>query len=210
MRLEINMEEFVSITKKYFKDEDIQVIMEIGSLDGKDSIYFKNCFPNSKVYCIEGLPENYEKYLRHQTTVTPINAVIADYDGQIIYHKKNVNGIHGIFNRGDQYGNDKLDLKCMTVQTLCKKHKIQSIDLIKIDVEGATYEVLNGMGDMINNIKIMHIETESYPFFEFQKLDKEVFNFLINKNFTMIDKTSVDINKQKQHDSVWINNKFLP
>jgi FkbM family methyltransferase len=209
MRLEINMQQFVDITKKYFKDDEIKNIMEIGSLHGKDSLFFKTCFPNSNVYCIEGLPDNYEKYLKNLSEIIPINIVVADYDGKIEYYKKNINGLHGIRNRGNEYGSEILLLKCKTIKTICDDYNIPNIDLVKIDVEGATYEILFSMSDIINNIKIMHIETESYPFFENQKLHKDVVNFLTKKGFSMVDMTSVTINGQQQHDSVWINNNFL-
>jgi FkbM family methyltransferase len=183
--------------------------MEIGSLDGADSLLFKNHYPKANVFCIEGLPDNYNQYLKDLTNITPINAVIADYNGIIKYHYKNINGIHGILDRGQEYGSKVLELPCYTIKTICENYKINSIDIVKIDVEGATYEILNSMGNILKTIKIMHIETESYPFFNNQKLHDTVSNFLIEKGFTMIDMSSVNIAGGLQHDSVWINNNFL-
>ncbi len=65
------------------------------------------------------------------------------------------------------------------------------------------------MGNIIDNIKIMHIETESFEFFKGQKLHNIVSNFLLNKGFTMLELSTVVIESGEQHDSVWINNKFL-
>ena len=208
-RNQINMEEFISLVKKYIPDHEIKNIVEIGSLDGEDSIFFKSHYPQSNVFCIEGLPDNYNQYLKDLNIVTPINAVIANYDGHIKYHKKNINGIHGILDRGQQYGSEVLDLPCYTMKTICKNYKIDSMDLIKIDVEGATYEILESMSDFIKTIKIMHIETESYEFFKGQKLHNVVSDFLLSLGFTMIDKTDALISGGYQHDSVWLNNKFI-
>ena len=169
-RIQIDMDSFISTSKKYFNKEDIVNIMEIGSLDGNDSLFFKSEYPNANVYCIEGLPENYNEFLKDLKNITTINAVIADYDGTIDFHKKNINGIHGIFDRGSQYGIEKLKLKCYTMKTICKMYNISSLDLVKIDVEGATYEILKSMDDIIDTIKIMHIETEMHEFFKNQKL----------------------------------------
>ena len=81
--------------------------------------------------------------------------------------------------------------------------------MVKIDVEGATYQVLHGFGEMLKETKIMHIETETYPFFQGQKLHDEVVKFLLDNNFTMIDLGGVNIiGDNKQYDSVWINNKY--
>jgi FkbM family methyltransferase len=203
------MPSFIELSKQYFDVKEIKNIMEIGSLNGADSLFFKSCYPEANVFCIEGLPDNYNKYLKDLTEITPINVVVADYDGTIKYHYKNINGIHGILDRGQEYGTNTLDLQCYTINTICDKYKIESIDLVKIDVEGATYEILKSMGDMLNTIKIMHIETESYPFFAKQKLHHEVHDYLISKGFTMIDMTSATIANGNQHDSVWVNNNYL-
>jgi FkbM family methyltransferase len=208
-KIQINMESFMTLSKEYFHKDDIKNIMEIGSLDGVDSLLFKNHYPEANVFCIEGLPDNYNQYLKDLTNITPINAVIADYDGIIKYHYKNINGIHGILDRGQEYGSKVLELPCYTIKTICENYKINSIDIVKIDVEGATYEILNSMGDILKTIKIMHIETESYPFFNNQKLHDTVSDFLIEKGFTMIDMSSVNIAGGLQHDSVWINKNFL-
>ena len=37
--------------------------MEIGALHGNDSIYFKNNYPNSNIYTIEGSKEVFNTYL---------------------------------------------------------------------------------------------------------------------------------------------------
>jgi FkbM family methyltransferase len=208
-RVEINMSSFMSLSKQYFVDKEIKNVMEIGSLNGNDSLLFKNHYPYANVFCIEGLPDNFNQYLKDLTNITPINAVIADYDGTIQYHYKNINGIHGILDRGQEYGSKVLELQCYTIKTICENYNIDSIDLVKIDVEGATYEILDSMGDMIKTIKIMHIETESYPFFKNQKLHDVVSDYLTKKGFTMVDMTSAMIDKGYQHDSVWVNNNFL-
>jgi len=210
MRLEISQKEFVSLINDRFKHNEIKNIMEIGALDGKDSMFYKSEYPNANVYTIEGLYENYIKFIKDNKNVVGINVVITDYDGYVDYHKKNINGIHSIFNRGDEYGTEIIkSVDCKTFNTLCNEYDIDNIDFIKIDVEGASYEVIKGMGDRIKDIKMMHIETESYPFFKNQKLHSDVCELLEENNYQMIDMTSVNISNGKQHDSVWLNKKFL-
>ena len=206
---DINMSEFVDLVKSHVSD--INIIFEIGSLDANDSLFFKEQFPNADVYAIEGLSENYEKYMKNLTTITPINMVITDYDGTINYYKKNINGLHGIRNRGNEYGNTVLEgVTCKRMDTLCGELGITKIDMVKIDVEGATQEILTGFGELLKTIKIMHIETESYQFFEGQILHEEVVSYLTDKGFTMVKLSSVDItNNGKQHDSVWVNNTHI-
>jgi FkbM family methyltransferase len=210
MNIDINMDEFVDLTREYTDTTKINTIFEIGSLDAKDSLFFKGEFPDANVYAIEGLTENYDMYMKHLTNINPINIVISNFDGTISYHKKDINGLHGILNRGDLYGKTVIEgLPCKRIDTICTELGLTSIDMVKIDVEGATQQILESMGNIIETIKIMHIETESYPFFKGQVLHDDVCNYLISKDFTMVRLSEVDITSNgKQHDSVWVNNRF--
>lgn len=40
MKIDINMEEFMNYSKKFFDSSDIKNIMEIGSLNGNDSLAY--------------------------------------------------------------------------------------------------------------------------------------------------------------------------
>jgi len=98
----------------------------------------------------------------------------------------------------------------MTLKKFAELNSLSTIDAIKIDVEGATFDVLNSMGsDLLNGIKVMHIETEDYPFFSNQKLKKDVAEIL-NNNFTLILQSSYNPQAEgKQYDEIWVNNAVV-
>jgi FkbM family methyltransferase len=188
---------------------NIEYIVEVGSLDGNDSLFFKEVFPSANVYAIEGLPDNYNKFLKNKTTIKTYNLVITDHIGETDYYIKNINGIHGIYDRGIEYGDQKIKLPCITLDKFCEENNIPKIDVLKIDVEGATYDVLMGMTNILPNVSIMHIETETHEFFKNQKLHNEVENFLINSGFELLYTLKTEITPQKyQCDTIWINQKI--
>jgi FkbM family methyltransferase len=207
----ITMPSFVSKVKQLISDEkEIRTIVEIGSLDAQDSQYFKKIFPEARVIAIEALPENFEKYLKPMNNIETINAVVSHIDGEVTFYKKEINGIHSIYNRGDEYGNVELKLPSYRFETLANKYNINKVDMLKLDVEGATFEVLESMGSLLPTVKIMHIETESYPFFKGQKLHSEVVRFLEQKGFSLVELTSFPIQPGKlQYDSIWINENYF-
>lgn len=215
--LDIGWKLFVDqIVPMYFNDTYTPLtFMEIGSLNGADTVYFKDKYTNSVCHCIEGLPDNYNKYLVHINTpdINCYNTCISASNGTIEFHQKNglESGIHGIYNRGDRYGTNKLIVPTVTLDTLCSTNGIDSIDIVKIDVEGATYDILNSSKDgILNQIKMLHIETEDYPFFAGQKLDKDCEQILTDKGFVCICKTGYNPTTDgKQYDSVWINSNLL-
>jgi FkbM family methyltransferase len=212
--------------KNFFVDKFLKSILlpnetynfiEIGALDGDDSYYFSKKFPKSNIYCIEGSTEVYKSILSKKNYDFKIfNTCIFNYNGKVSYHLKKTkneglfSGIHGVYNRGNIYGIEVETVECKTLDKFCEEENLLYIDVAKIDVEGATFDILNNM-DMLSKIKIMHIETEDYPFFENQKLDKEVCKLLNDKNFKCLFKTgfSPEYHNGKQYDSVWINLDFF-
>jgi FkbM family methyltransferase len=208
-RTSISMEDFIASIKLYIDTSESLTIIDAGSLNGNDAEILQKAFPNSKAYAIEGLTDNYEAYIKDKTTITGIHRVVASYDGEIIFHQKESNGIHGIYDRGQEYGTHTNTYRCSTMKTIMEEFYIPIIDIIKIDLEGATYDALISLGSNINNIKIMHIETETHSFFKGQRLHNDVCSYLHDNNFHLVDITFVEISKDcYQSDSVWVNKKF--
>lgn len=205
----ISMKEFVQIVKNHFTDKQIYTIVEVGALDGKDSVYFKVFFPNAHVIAFEGLKENWE--FHKPNDVLWLNSVIAAHDGEITYHVKYFNkemstGIHGIYDRGQKYGTEIRVVPCYRLDSLVKI----PIDMMKIDVEGASWDILEGMGNLLNTLKILHIETETEEFFIGQKmLHDDVCKYLKDRGFKCLKLAAAKIESGIQYDSVWINEKYL-
>ena len=202
----------------FFTDINSQIVfIEVGSLHGKDTIDVKTKYKNSICHCIEGLKPNFDKYLynfEEKYGIKSHNVCISSYDGKITFYEKNTleSGIHGIYNRGDKYGTKKHIYDCVKFSTFCNNNKINTIDIMKIDIEGATYDILYDMSstNILKGVKLLHIETESYPYFEGQKLDKDCNDILLSNNFQCIMKSGYFPTKEgQQFDSVWINKTYL-
>lgn len=206
MQISIGMEEFKSLADCYYPFP--RIILDIGSMDGKDATEFATWYPSSRVIAIEGLQSNYDTYIKPNPKIEGIHAVIYNYDGLIDYHEKKINGIHGVFDRGAIYGTRVHNkVPCTRLDTLFDLHGISTPDMIKLDVEGATMEALQSMGKYLEKVKIMHIETEDYPFFKHQTLHKEVCKFLFENGFHPVKMTNAVIGKQgHQFDSIWVHN----
>jgi len=205
--VDVHITEFINFV--HLIHPSAMTFLEIGSMDGGDCVLFKRSFPDSEVYAIEALPENYEN-IKKIKYINSIQAVISSQDENIKFHKKDINGLHGIYDRGSIYGTQVIDMPCFTLERILKENGIEKIDVMKIDVEGATFDVLKGMGNRLNEVKIMHIETESYPFFEGQKLHKDVEELLLNEGFELVQMSQVKINENGfQHDSVWVSSGLV-
>lgn len=208
----ICVEDFCNIVLKYISMSDIRVVFDIGSKDGKDAVIMHNRLEPKKTFVIEAYDKEYKLYSDVKNNeIVWINQLIYNYNGESKFYPKEIgSGIHSIRNRGDEYGKKCLTLPCKRMDTLCIELGIEYIDVAKIDVEGCTYECLESFGNMLQNIKVMHIETESIQFFEGQYLHSDVCKLLL-KQFKIVKISESIISKILngfQYDSIWINRKI--
>ena len=86
-----------------------------------------------------------------------------------------------------------------------EKNHIDHIDFCKIDVEGATYEVLESFGNKLHLVYAIQLEAEHIKEYKEERLWPEIKEYLENKGFTMV----LFERHITQSDSFWIQNKYL-
>ena len=106
----------------------------------------------------------------------------------------------------------KYKVKTMTLDNFVKRKKINSIDILKIDIEGSEYELLKGAKNTLkrNKIKIILVEIIDKKN-SYKKKEKKIINLL--KNFALIKKANIWsislFSNIKGGDYLFINNKYL-
>ena len=106
----------------------------------------------------------------------------------------------------------KYKVKTITLDNFVKKKKINSIDILKIDIEGSEYELLKGAKNTLkrNKIKIILVEIIDKKN-SYKKKEKKIINLL--KNFALIKKANIWsislFSNIKGGDYLFINNKYL-
>ena len=93
-----------------------------------------------------------------------------------------------------------------TLHSFCQEHKIQLIDYIHIDVQGAELMVLNGASAYISRIKMIWMEVENIPLYKDQPLKTEVELYMLRNGFTKIKDTVNHISG----DQLWVNLRYFP
>lgn len=71
-----------------------------------------------------------------------------------------------------------IDVECSTYFALHMQGIAPQPDLIKVDVQGAEYEVLEGFGNLLRDCLAIELEAQTYPLYEGQKLLSELTTFL--------------------------------
>jgi FkbM family methyltransferase len=186
MRAEIN--QCTTILKQYFTPTSV---IEIGSRDGHDAhdicqffnIDPKNCTiveAHPELYKI--ICETYPQYTVHNYAASNANGTV-EFRAGIVGHEANVGVSSLMIHKSYKHNHEKVQVEMRRMDSTPLHY-----DLLKLDVEGHAYEVLEGFGNQLHNIKAIAVETEEIEIWEGQKTHNQIQEFLESKGFKLVDK----------------------
>jgi FkbM family methyltransferase len=191
-----DLEQLTSMIASYFTPN---AFLEVGSRDGLDTKYVCKYWNlnHENAFIIEANIFCYQKIASdmviggNKPYAKVLYGAASNYDGEVKFNcvtsdNQELVGISSIKKSKVVNLNYKQNIvPCFKIDKIVKEN---NIDLIKIDVEGHGFEVLQGLSDAIDNVKAIQIETESIELFENQTLDDQIHNFMLNKGFELINK----------------------
>jgi FkbM family methyltransferase len=193
-------------------------ILEIGSRDGKDADELRSYFDvnSENIWIVEPNPAQQSNIINSYPNINLIKNPIFNEEKTSTFYAVDtsdqiLNGTSSLLNRIDNlYKNintNKIEIETITGSKLLSIIG-KEIDLCKIDVEGATYEVLESFMDDLPKIKSIHIECEHRPVWVNQKLYNDVSDFLLKNNYIQIYFSYCN-NHDLQSDSIWVLKNFI-
>ncbi len=208
-----SMSEFCSMLEK-FSIIIPKNVFEIGANFGQDAEYLRKRLnlDKSDIYIFEPHPQIIEETKK----IYGFNCyalAISNKNGKMNFNAinldKNTNsGISSLrehkFNKNQDYY--KIEVEVMRMDSFIENNNITSIDFLKIDVEGATYEVLMGFGSKLKIIKAIHLEAENTEVWKGQYLFKDIYKLLTENDFELV---SFELKDSIQSDSFWIRKNLL-
>ena len=136
-------------------------IVDVGANIGMVSIFYANRYPNARIVAVEAEPSNFEILLqnvKHYSNILPFHAALWDRDGQVSLIAPGGNEDTAFKVGFAVHAGEGVPVRAITVRTLMKEAGISSIDLLKIDIEGAEKEVFETASDWIDNVRCLAIE----------------------------------------------------
>jgi len=135
----------------FMKIKPGDTVVDIGANMGIFSIYASLNSKNGKVYSYEALREHFERMqknveINNFKNIKTENFAIAGKKGKKrLFINKNCSGGHSlVFDRDSE---ESLIVDCITLRDIFDRNKIEKIDFLKIDCEGAEYEILYSIPD---------------------------------------------------------------
>ena len=144
------------------ESSNASVIIDARAHIGISSIYFAKKYPGAKVFAIEPEQENYDlllKNINRYKNIIPIHAAL--WGQQSIRPIQNrLTGSWGY--TVSETTNKTLptgqQVCCITIGSLLDKYDLDTIDILKMDIEGSEKNVLENSEDWIDKVKIITAE----------------------------------------------------
>ena len=156
----------------YFKtSKKNPIIIDAGSNIGLSIIYFKELYPNSKIWGFEADPKVFEVLSKNleafgYSDITLNNKAVWHSETMIEFAVEGADGGRVALNL-DRENSEKVQVQTVRLSDYLK----QPIDFLKIDIEGAEVEVVIESANYLKNVDKIFIEYHSF-LNEEQRLDE--------------------------------------
>jgi FkbM family methyltransferase len=194
-----------------FKKDDKLTILDIGGCEGEESIRYSRVFPLSQIFIFEPLPnnqklilENVEKYEVENIKLIPF--AVSDIKGFSEFHVSSGHPEHESEELDWDFGNksssllppektnnhswlqfsEKINVETVTLDSFFIANKIEEVDFIHMDVQGAELKVLLGAKNYINKIKSIWLEVTDVELYKGQPLRVDIENFMKANGFSLV------------------------
>lgn len=196
------------------------LILDVGSMDGSDSIRFRRMAPSSKIVAFEANPYNFAK-MQGNSRLAELNIEVRNRmvsskaeKGKFYITKAALSG-----KSGDNLGRSS-SMKPMDESDVAEEIEVGTTRLDEviaeatnpadwvamwIDVEGAGYEVLSSVVGAKQQIALLHIEVELTEVWAGQKLKNDVVQLANELGLVLLARSDND----RQQDLVFINSRLL-
>jgi FkbM family methyltransferase len=202
----INKEDFAIMSRHedeiidHFNTKQGDIVVDVGAHMGKYTIIAsKRVGANGKVIAIEAHPGNYEMLNRNiklngLTNVTTLNYAVYSKESKIklflpdeesgytMHHSVMFNYLSSKYPLQGKDNEKFIEVNANTLDNLLQKNGIPHVNWIKIDVEGAEFEVLKGSADILSISKDISLLIEVHNPSDIDHY-KQIMDFLKPYNF---------------------------
>lgn len=140
-----------------------KVVIDGGANVGLYALKIKNEFPDAKVICVEPDPENFEALTKNLSVYNNVyfeNAGLWNKSTTLkVYDKHNAGKWAMVVEENEKEGT----VKAISISSLMEKYKLDSVDVLKLDIETSEKQVfLNNYDDWLPKVKMLIVELHDW------------------------------------------------
>jgi FkbM family methyltransferase len=164
-----------------------EVILDIGANTGIASLYFSRQYPSAKIYAFEPVPHNFrllKKNIEGYGNILAFPFALGEEDGkfQMKYSSAGYNlGGFSFYQTGVEE-NKSVEVEKKNIKSYLPEIGIKKVSLIKIDTEGAEYEILHALDcEMLQSVEWIVGELHGIRDFEIMAYLSKFFYIQVKK-----------------------------
>lgn len=224
-----NVENAFELQEKIIGDTKRPItIFDVGAHVGNISLKYNKLFPNSRIYSFEPFPESFKSLKEstsEHTNIKPFNKGLGKHVGTSKFHSnvhEQTNSILATHEKGNRnWGSENmlqtkevLNIELTTIDYVVEEEDIKKIDILKMDVQGAEYQVMAGAKKTIEKgmIGLIYTEIITIPTYENQQeLDEalKMFREYGFELFNIYNSGHTEDGRLQYIDAVFVNPEFL-
>lgn len=179
------------------------VIIEAGVCDAEDTHRMKKLWPNATVHGFEPHPDlfiratNETQYMKN-VTIYPlalfnkvgtmifyVSSKIPAASSLLVDNLDNVEIPEDMEHDGRNYQDTPITVNCTTLDFWAETEKVDVVDFIWLDTEGAELYILQSGKSLLTNVKVICTEANFKVFRQGMTQFPELYDFLIEQGFTL-------------------------
>ena len=190
--------------QKYIIDDIDQelIIFDIGAYDGRTALEYKKLFPKSKIFSFEPFPDSYSKLVENISpfkNIIAVNKGVAAKEGTSMFNSNSfapTNSLLDTHESGSVFWGaglldtvEKVNVELTTIDSLVETYNLKKIDILKMDVQGAEYLVMEGAKKSIERgiIHIIYTEIMTLQTYKEQLNFDEMVKLMRTNGFTLFN-----------------------
>lgn len=135
---------------------DRPLVLDCGANVGLSTIWFLARFVGSSVHAFEPAPDNFrflELNVGGRNDVVATQAAVGKTPGKVLLHVAEHGAMHSV--RDATAGAGSINVDCINLADYLRDRSISRVDVLKLDVEGSEMEVVEGLGDRIDDVGVI-------------------------------------------------------
>lgn len=189
--------------------DECATVYDVGSRDGDDAVWIAEQLGATNVVCFEAIPEAAKRIRHRHKTIDVVECAVSDVSGVsdftvIESDRPDHAGSSSLVKYGD-FGSPTrvIEVRVERMDNLIVELGLPVPDVVKVDVEGFSWECLNGFGDFLERVRLFHVETETFTRHPGHKGSTVVRDFMESRGFVCVDASTAEWGPSIE-DQVWV------
>ena len=189
-------EQLEKVKDDWLINQDIKTIIDIGASYGGYAKKIRKLFPNAKITSFEPIPASYKSltsFFETDPNFKAFNVALGDRTGTMEFFENDYVGSSSLLEMADLHKEaypqtknySKINVDVDTLDNMIEPSDLDSMVLVKIDVQGYEENVLRGAEQLLPHVDIIFTEVSFNPLYKGQLLINGIIDLLKENGFAI-------------------------